>query len=228
MSKKLARTVANYDSADSYGAKLRARRIAPLMEMIRQVHEKHGEVKLIDIGGTPRYWKIIPDGFLQEHQVRITLVNLPNENPQEPGEPFELLEGDACDLNQVGDQSYHIAHSNSVVEHVGDWNRMVSYANEVQRVSERYFVQTPNFWFPMEPHCMTPFFHWLPKMTRVWLVSTFSLGNWPKAHDVDHAVRLVESARLLNRKMMQALFPDAEIHGEGFYGLTKSFIAIKH
>lgn len=227
MSKQLARSVANYDNKDSYGAKLRARRIAPLLEMIQQVHAEHGQVKLIDIGGTPRYWKILPDGFLEKHHVRVSLVNLPNENKEYPGEPFELVEADACDLNQIVDQSYHIAHSNSVVEHVGDWSRMVAFANEVQRVAERYFVQTPNFWFPMEPHCMTPFFHWLPKMTRVWLVSKFSLGNWPRAESVDHAVRLVESARLLNRKMMQELFKDAEIQRERFYGLSKSFVAIK-
>lgn len=227
MSKKIAQSAANYDNKDSFGAKLRAKRLGPLLNMIEAVHAEHGEVRIIDVGGTARYWKIVPDDFLEQHNVRISLVNLPDENKEEPGEPFELVEADACDMHNIGDKSYHIAHSNSVVEHVGDWSRMRAYADEVQRVAEKYFVQTPSFWFPVEPHCMTPFFHWLPKMTRMWMVSNFSLGNWPKAKDVDHAVRLVEHARLLNFKMMQELFKDAAIVRERYYGLTKSFIAVK-
>lgn len=114
-----------------------------------------------------------------------------------------------------------------MVEHVGDWKRMVQFADELSRVSQKYFVQTPNYWFPIEPHCMTPFFHWLPKPIRIWFVSCFHLGHWGMATSIDAAVRTVESARLLNKKMFQELFNDAQILTERFYGLPKSFIALK-
>jgi len=77
--------------------------------------------------------------------------------------PFKFFEADGCNLAAFADHSFDIAHSNSVLEHVGSWARMVQFAKEVSRVSEKYFVQTPNYWFPIEPHFVTPFFQWFPK-----------------------------------------------------------------
>jgi hypothetical protein len=74
---------------------------------------------------------------------------------------------------------------------------------------------------------MTPFFHWLPKPMRVWLVSRFHLGHWKKAESVDQAVRAVESARLLTRPMLQELFKDGRIVTERFCLLPKSLIALR-
>lgn len=210
----LARRLANYDNPQSVGSRFRAKRIAPLLAMIEDVFNQHGHVDLVDIGGTERYWGIIPPQFLDEHNVKITLVNLPGST--------------ACALTCFSDKSFHIAHSNSVVEHVGDWQRMTQFARELSRIATKYFVQTPNYWFPVEPHCMTPFFHWLPKPMRVWLVAHFRLGHWRRAASTDEAVRIVESARLLNRNMFQELFPDGDIGTERFLGLPKSLIAMKH
>jgi hypothetical protein len=74
---------------------------------------------------------------------------------------------------------------------------------------------------------MTPFFQMLPKPLRVWLVLHFQLGHWPRAATVDAAVRQVERARLLDKRMFQALFPDAVIYTERLLGLPKSFVAVK-
>jgi hypothetical protein len=104
---------------------------------------------------------------------------------------------------------------------------MVRFASEFKRVAPKYFIQTPNYWFPIEPHCMTPFYHWLPKPMRIWLTLNFSLGHWSKANSVDEAIRKVESARLLNRKMFHELFSDADILTERMFLLPKSHIGIR-
>jgi hypothetical protein len=93
-------------------------------------------------------------------------------------------------------------------------------------VAESHFVQTPNYWFPVEPHCMTPFFHWLPKPLRIRLVMAFALGHWKRADTVDQAMRFVEGSRLLNRRMFEYLFEGDEIITERFFLLPKSFIAV--
>jgi hypothetical protein len=222
-----AKKLTNYDNQKSIGSKLRSKRIAPLLEMIDAVSIEHNSVNIIDIGGTERYWGIVSRRSIEKLNVNITIVNISGTlMPRDYG-PFKFVEADGCDLVGFQDNSFHIAHSNSVVEHVGDWERMTQFAKELSRVSQQYFVQTPNYWFPIEPHCMTPLYHWLPKPIRVWLVLRYQLGNWGKAASIDHAVRIVESARLLNRKMFQELFKDANVLTEKMFCLPKSFIAIK-
>ena len=216
----------NYDDRQSVGARFRARRAGPLLAMIDAVFRDHGCVNIVDVGGTEAYWNIIPRRVLEERNVRITIVNIEPPAATADQRHFTFVAGDGCNLAFLGDRSFHIAHSNSVVEHVGDWHRMVQFAHEVKRLAPRLFVQTPNFWFPIEPHCMTPFFHWLPKPVRLRLVSHFRLGHWKRAESVDEAVRMVESARLLDRAMFQGLFGDARIETERFLGLPKSLIAI--
>lgn len=223
----LTRRMTDYDRRESFGSRLRARRMAPLLRLIEQAHAEYGSVRILDIGGTAQYWNIVPDGFLTRHRANVTIMNVPGANaPQDHG-AFHFTEGDGCDLSRWRDGEFHIAHSNSVLEHVGDWPRMVAFAEELRRVARSYFVQTPNFWFPIEPHFMTPFFHWLPRPARVWLVSHCALGHWRKARSLDDAVRIVESARLVNRSMFRTLFPDGSIHTERFLLFAKSFIAVR-
>lgn len=64
LTRALARSLTNYDNPKSFGSRLRARRIAPLMEMIESVFREHGHVDIIDIGGTERYWNILPQAYL--------------------------------------------------------------------------------------------------------------------------------------------------------------------
>jgi hypothetical protein len=120
-----------------------------------------------------------------------------------------------------------LAHSNSVIEHLGGWDSMSKFAAQTRRVAPHYYVQTPAFWFPIEPHFGVPFFHWLPESTRMALVQRWQIGKGPKADNMDHAAVLINYYRLLDRAQFSHFFPDAEIKLEKFVGLTKSFVALK-
>ncbi len=215
------------DNKKSFRMKSRTRRIFPLLQIIESIYKRNGLVSIIDLGGTMQYWNIVPSKYLSDNNVTITIVNLPGSAMPEDQGLFRFIQVDACNLSCFEDKSFDISHSNSVIEHVGDWKRMVRFSEELKRVSKNCFCQTPNYWFPIEPHCMTPFFHWLPKPTRLWLVSHFALGHWRKAESTDDAVHIVESARLLNKKMLRALFPDASIVTERLFLIPKSFVAIQ-
>ena len=40
--------------------------------------------------------------------------------------------------------------------------RRAAFAAELRRVGRGWFVQTPGVSFPLEPHALLPFAHWLP------------------------------------------------------------------
>jgi Methyltransferase domain len=157
--------------------------------------------------------------------IQIDLINLEATQSTKPN--FKSLVGNACDLHEFADMSYDLVHSNSLIEHVGTWDAMLKVASNVRRLAPAYFVQTPYFWFPIEPHFRFPLFHWLPESWRYRLIMMKDLGYIKKASTVSDAVRRVQSAVLLDRGQFSALFPDAEIRNERAFGLTKSLMAVR-
>ncbi|MBC8844888.1 class I SAM-dependent methyltransferase, partial [Escherichia coli] len=75
----------------------------------------------------------------------------------------------ATDLSEIDDQQFDIVFSNSVIEHLYTWENQEKMAKEVLRVGKYHFIQTPNYWFPIEPHWVFPFFQFLPKSIRIRL-----------------------------------------------------------
>jgi len=71
------------------------------------------------------------------------------------------VQADGCAL-PFADETFDVAFSNAVLEHVGDPDRQRAFVAEAVRVSRRVFLTTPNRWFPIEVHTRLPFVHWLP------------------------------------------------------------------
>jgi hypothetical protein len=207
---------------------MRAKRLAPLVELISKIHEENGKVVILDVGGRETYWKALDSDFLKNHGVRITILNLPCDLVAKESEGFAYAVGDACDLSQYADNSFDIVHSNSVIEHVGNWERVKAFAKEVRRLAPNLFVQTPYFWFPIEPHFIKPVHHWLPKALRVSMWLRFRMGERGRAGNIDEAMqKLDDEPYLLDMKMFRFLFPDCTILKERFFLLTKSMVAYR-
>ncbi len=128
-----------------------------------------------------------------------------------------VMQADGTQL-PFADGEFDVAFSNSVIEHVPP-DLQGRFASEVSRVAGRYFVQTPNRYFPIEPHYQLPFFQFLPRRARMALNRRFSLG-WQGKGDW-------EEITLLSARDLRGLFPDAEIRREKVLGLTKSLIAVR-
>jgi hypothetical protein len=84
------------------------------------------------------------------------------------------------------DGEFDIGFSNAVVEHVGGREDQQRFVREVCRVAQRVFVTTPNRLFPVDPHTLLPFVHWLPE------------GRRP---------RLLDGVRPLSPRELRSLFP---------------------
>jgi Methyltransferase domain len=207
----------------------RKRRFALCRNLIESVLAQHGACRVLDIGGLPDYWRIYGADLVSDARVSISLLNLCYLDDKYSSEfdwKFERLTGDARNLEGIADKSFDVAHSNSVIEHVGRWRDMCAMAAEVRRVARLHYVQTPYWGFPIEPHNRTPFFHWLPEQFRYRLVLRRDRGFWSRAASVDEAMRSVQSSYLLDRRQFAALFPTSSIHSEIVYGLTKSLVAV--
>jgi SAM-dependent methyltransferase len=116
------------------------------------------------------------------------------------------------------DASFPVVFSNSVLQDMPPAARP-AFASEIRRVGARYFVQTPNRYFPIDPIYQLPFFQLLPGRLRRWMTRRLSLG-W-RGRGTEDLIELVSAREL------RALFPDAEIHRERVLGLTKSLIAVR-
>lgn len=218
-------SIANtYENPKAAAFRYRLHRFQQLKPMIDRIIAEKGHCRIADIGGTEYYWGIFSD-YVNANPVEINLINLKAVAVRNP--KFKSLAGNATDLKDIPDNAYDLVHSNSVIEHVGSWNAMLAMADNVRRIAPSYFVQTPNFWFPYEPHFRAPFFHWLPEPTRCWLLMRFNLGFGGKRPTVHSAMRGLQSSSLLGKAQVEALFPDAAIISEKVFGLTKSFMAVR-
>lgn len=205
-------------------SRFRTKRFNQFLTMVDAILARQGICRIIDLGGTPTYWAAFAQE-LQRRDVRITVVNL---LPQVSDSPqITSIVGDATDLADCASMSFDIVHSNSVIEHVGSWARMEAFAHEVRRLAPAFFVQTPNFWFPFDPHARTLFFHWLPIRARITLLMRRRCGFYPQAASLEEALLHVHEADSLSWSQMRKLFRDAEIKRERLFGLTKSLMAVR-
>ena len=190
--------------------------------MFLEIFRPTRETQILDVGGNPRDWI---DGVPME--LRITILNL-GRWPAEWEIPDRFTEviGDGRAL-PFGNGAFEIAYSNSVIEHLDRWEEQVRFAAEIRRVGRGLFVQTPNRWFPIEPHFGGLFAHWLPIGLRRRLMPWVSVRGWRASSDGVSDAALLEEIRLLSSREMKALFPDCEIRRERWLGLTKSFIAVR-
>jgi hypothetical protein len=205
----------------------RRQRDVALREMIADISAESGCISILDIGGTSIYWERVGMEFLSQVNASVTVLNLPGVlSTTENSNILQNVTGNACDLSAYEDKYFDLSHSNSVIEHVGSWESMKSFAREAVRVSRYYYIQTPYFWFPFDPHFFQmPFFHWLPRPIKVSLLRSFPIGHAGRASDLNRAHRVAESSSLLDRQQMAFLFRGAEIQFERFYGFQKSIVA---
>jgi SAM-dependent methyltransferase len=130
------------------------------------------------------------------------------ERPNYPG-PF--VQADAAAGLPFAEDEFDLVYSSSVIEHVPPARRK-AFASEVRRVGRGWFVQTPALSFPIEPHSLLPFAHWLPVALRrpYWRFGV--AGDW-------------EDISLLSLREMEALFGSAVPERIG--PLVKSWVCVR-
>lgn len=206
-----------------YQNRFRRKRFKAFLALVKISIASRGFCKIADIGGRMESWEAFRSDWI-DLPIKVSVLDLEKQDPIDVR--FESIAVDARDLSNFTDLSFDFVYCNSVIEHVGIWSDQQRFAEEINRISAKHFVQTPNYWFPYEPHFRMLFIHWLPSAIQIALMRCFSLGFYPRATSSEHAIQMLGEARLLNARQLATLFPKSYIYRERFF-LTKSLIAIR-
>ena len=196
--------------------KMRRARFVWVEKLLDQILAVKDHATILDIGGRRDYWKLLDAKY--HDKITITILNtqedVGKETAEDIGIKIETVVGDGTQMPEYGDGSFDLTHSNSVIEHVGLYRDMAGLARETARVGRAYYLQTPNFWFPLEP-------------TRLWCHATFNVGFARKCSFEDALVR-IDHTRIVSRRLLRHLMPDGIHENEKFIGLNKSLIVYRN
>lgn len=200
----------------------RRKRFRQLLKVFPQWKEKD-VFRVVDLGGTFFFWRQVenevPDNF------RITLLNL--EPPPKPlrHPKFEFRQADLRDPD-FSFECYDLIFSNSLIEHLGSREAMAVFAEKVKGSGKPYAIQTPSFWFPLEPHSRVVGFQFLPRTIRAWMIWKLRIKYFPRAETFEGCKNVSDSTIMLTRRDLKDLFPEATVTVERLIGLPKSYTAL--
>jgi SAM-dependent methyltransferase len=118
---------------------------------------------VLDVGVIDTVWR--DSNFFENRYPwpqQITAVGveeMPNFRQLFPHVTFVVADGRALPF---GDKEFDIGFSNAVIEHVGSRAQQRQFVSEMVRTCRRVSISTPNAGFPVDPHTLLPFAHWLP------------------------------------------------------------------
>ena len=139
------------ENKNSLGNKFREKRFSFFLKKFNKLHKP---ITILDVGGKINFWE--NRGLAGNNDYKITVLNIEKEKSNYSN--INCLIGDATNLNQFNNKSFDIVHSNSVIEHLYNFENQKKMASEIMRVGQKYIVQTPNKYFFLEPHYLASFF----------------------------------------------------------------------
>src|SRR5437016_3230623 len=125
--------------------------------------------------------------------------------------PGPFVRADAAAGLPFAAGEFDLVYCSSVIEHVPAARR-AAFAAEVRRVGRGWYVQTPAYAFPIEPHSLLPGAHWLPARLRRPYWRLGAAGEW-------------QEVSLLRRAELERLFGPAL--PERFGPLVKSWVSVR-
>jgi hypothetical protein len=183
----------------------RSRRIK--MELLQQWLPLQGHERILDIGSQvdPHSRQVLER---YSDPSRITAANIVPEHLAAIRAAFPGVHTVLCDARQMPfrDREFDIVYSNAVIEHVGDLASQQRMADEVRRVGKRWFLTTPNRWYPFEFHVRMPLISWLPPR---WMHRAARLCGYDHIQrryriGTDHS-----DVQLLTARQLRRMFPDS-------------------
>jgi hypothetical protein len=193
-----------------------------------------GRMRLIDLGGTVRFWESW--GLAKQPLLDVTLVNNHDRDKQYANDPVSLpnlhrLNADVLTLTAADFSKYDVIFSNSLIEHLPGRDLQRKLAQAIIDSGRPYFLQTPNKRSPLDPHFprpYVPFFAAYPRALQARLLSWSALGSGSASPSYDAALTRLQNYFPLTARDVRQLFPRARIVMERPLGVPMSIIAMSN
>jgi hypothetical protein len=182
--------------------------------------EPRPDESILDVGIIDTAWRSSnPLEARYPYPSRITAVSLedaPSFRAEHPDVTVVIADGRALPFP---DDAFDIGFSNAVVEHVGSREDQRRFVTELVRTCRRVMIATPNAAFPIDPHTLLPFVHWLPRGPRHRLLQVTGNSGWASE----------EILNPLTAGQLRSLFPRGvavRIERQRIIGLTTVLLAV--
>tara|TARA_B100000963_G_scaffold169373_1_gene147272 strand:- start:12328 stop:12984 length:657 start_codon:yes stop_codon:yes gene_type:complete len=205
------------EEKDSLGNWFRNKRFKFFFDKINLMDKP---ISILDLGGKVKFWE--NRNLSGNPNFLITIINLESEKSGYPN--IETKVGNILELKSFKKKSFDIVFSNSVIEHLYNFENQKKIASEILRIGKKHIIQTPNKYFFIEPHYIFPFFQYLPSKIQYKILTKTKLSRLRK-WDKKFARQYLKEIRLLTLNELKEIFPGSKIYQEKFFGMSKSFTA---
>lgn len=182
------------------------------LELFNELMNPTKDMKILDIGSEIDPVNDCLIQFIDKYpwKSNLTAINLSPEHISLIKQYYPEVDarvGDACALPWE-DEYFDVVFSNAVIEHLGSFEKQKKMASEIMRVGKKWFVTTPNRWYPFEFHMRLPFVTWLPRNGYIRLGRVISYNH--KKRKYVTGIRR-DSLRLMTAKDLKHCFPTSRI-----------------
>lgn len=190
--------------------------------LFRETLPNFTSLKVCDVGGSRHFWE---KQNAENVPSDLTLVNIRDDGQARSFtgamDQFKVVLYDGETL-PFPDKSFDVAVCNSVIEHV-PLHLRANLVREIKRISNYYFIQTPAFVFPIEPHFFCPALHWLPREVARRAVR-FSPWRYLSKPTDEHIQDYFNEIQILTLKEFEGYAPGSKRFNEMFLGVPKSYV----
>jgi SAM-dependent methyltransferase len=197
------------------------------LALFHDLMQPAASMRILDLGA-----QIDPDGvhggqFIDRYPWKkaVSALNILPEHVQRIQECYPEVDARVGDARRLPwpDKVFDIVWCNAVIEHVGGLEDQQQMAREILRVGKRWFVTTPNRWYPFEFHLRLPLVTWLPwhGYRRCGRIVSYNhiCGKYMWGLDP-------EPLRLLSAAEMARLFPGSRIIKQRVTFMAETLIAV--